>query len=334
MQTLSSAKSCATALVLALPILANANRYTIVDLGALHQGQAINDNRAVATSGNRPGLWKNGHWKPLGDSGGAYAINGHGDVAGELDVGPYKPYVWPRKGPGYPVILPHKSILGTVYGIAHDRTVVGTYLDQSSIYSGNYHCFIAGQDGVAQDMGLPVNGYFCQALDVNGAHQVAINAIIADGQGARGFIWQDGQFVQLPALPGTTGAEVSGLNMYGDAVGGSGSHATLWKNGEAVDIGGDPRYVSSWAYDISDAGYIVGGARLQNATTDSAVRFERGQIYDLTSEIDNLDDWQMLLAVSVNNDGVIAGTGIRNWYYHGKVKLRRHAFMLVPVAAP
>ena len=68
---------------------------------------------------------------------------------------------------------------------------------------------------------------------------------------------------QLPIPAGFFAAEPAAVNEPGDVVGHAGSpnidsHAILWRDGRAIDLGIWPGGHYSVAYDINDAGQIVG----------------------------------------------------------------------------
>jgi hypothetical protein len=130
-----------------LPLSAQANRYTIVDLGKSTHPQAVNTSRNVAgymgRGNQQAAVWTGGHWHPLG---GSYAngINGRGDVVGALGG---DPEIWPRREKRHAVDLPDGNDGGQANAIAQDRTIVGYYyvaLDQ------NYgRCFMTDPQGNA-----------------------------------------------------------------------------------------------------------------------------------------------------------------------------------------
>jgi len=314
-----------------LPLAAQANRYTIVDLGKSTFPTAVNTSRNVAGSmgrGNRQAaVWRGGHWHPLG---GAYAngINGRGDVVGMLEG---HPEIWPRREQRHAVDLPPGNQGGQANGIAQDRTLVGSY--DIATDQNHYRCFMTDPQGHTIDLGLIGSGTECVALDVNGAHQVVGYASVSLGSYLQAFLWQDGRFMPLGVLPGGHSSQAQSINKHGDVVGSgttsapTGSHAILWRQGEMRDIGADAKYSSSTALAISDAGDIVGYATAASDLSEHAVRFADGRIIDLAGEVEDLEDWQLGQAWSVSNEGVIVGQGSRD----DPQGRHEHGFMLVPL---
>jgi probable HAF family extracellular repeat protein len=310
---------------------AMANSYTIVDLGTYRYAYGINDDGHVAGWGTdkkgAAGVWKNGRWHRLGvHASTAHAINGRGDVVGQNDEG--MPELWLRNGSGSVVNMPNgfQGSIGQANSIAQDGTIVGSFLVATP--ENENHCFLTDPEGNSVD--LAPNDTDCIATDVNLLHQVVGTATYA-------FLWQDGKFTDLGTLPGGRGAQAESINQQGQIVGEadtptSTGHAFLWSEGTMVDLADGADYRWSIAETIDTQGHIVGQAQAADLSYH-AVRFSGGQVIDLESEIVNLDDWELDDARSVNNDGVIVGTGSRkNVDGHGHRPPDRlaHAFMLVP----
>jgi probable HAF family extracellular repeat protein len=91
--------------------------------------------------------------------------------------------------------------------------------------------------------------------------------------------------VDLGPLPGGDSAEALNVNKRGQIVGfgrtATGeSHAILWNNGEAIDLG-TLGGSSSTAWGINDRGQIVGGAETATAGEFHAFLWQDGQMIDL-----------------------------------------------------
>jgi hypothetical protein len=65
-----------------------------------------------------------------------------------------------------------------------------------------------------------------------------------------------------------------------------------------------------------------GDGILQADRSVHALRFADGNVIPLDSEVQDLGDWQLQYATSINADGVVVGTGLRS---DGS-----HAYMLLP----
>jgi probable HAF family extracellular repeat protein len=81
---------------------------------------------------------------------------------------------------------------------------------------------------------------------------------------------------QLPIPAGFFAAQTAAVNEPGDVVGHAGSpsidsHAILWRNGRAIDLGTWPGGRYSVANDISDAGQIVGTGTVAGDNLDHAL---------------------------------------------------------------
>jgi hypothetical protein len=102
-------------------------------------------------------------------------------------------------------------------------------------------------------------------------------------------------------------------------------HAFLHRNGEMTLLAA-ARDMDYWPSAINDLGDIVGVAiQAYGAGASDAVRYAQGTTIKLSSEVDDLGDWELLSATGINNAGIIVGTGYRTHTH------TRHGFMLVPV---
>ncbi len=129
----------------------------------------------------------------------------------------------------------------------------------------------------------------------------------------RGFIFDRGIVRDLGSIDNltTTPARAWGINNFGQAVGLSRnsngvSHATLWQNGTAVDLGslGGPTAFSE-AFRINEEGQTVGRSTVTAGVTgQNAVMWENGQIRDLG----RLPGVNFGRANDINNSGTIVGT--------------------------
>lgn len=144
----------------------------------------------------------------------------------------------------------------------------------------------------------------------------------------RGFIYADGTVRDLGSIDGltTTPARAWGINHFGQAVGlsrnaGGVSHATLWQNGTATDLGslgGETAF--SEAFRINDRGQAVGRSTVTAGVTgQNAVLWENGQIRNLG----RLDGVNFGRANDINAFGTIVGTSSQSEGFSGRAVIWR-----------
>lgn len=141
------------------------------------------------------------------------------------------------------------------------------------------------------------------------------------------FSWQtaaitcpEGGYHELASLGGfgayTT--YVQAMNNLGQAVGSSYignedasqfvGQAFVWKDGVMTKLGGLPGDTTSIAFDINDAGVIVGQSGPFGAR--HAVMWKDGSIIDLAAKTTVPANWKVLSADRLNVGGAIAGNGV------------------------
>jgi probable HAF family extracellular repeat protein len=109
-----------------------------------------------------------------------------------------------------------------------------------------------------------------------------------------------------------------GINDHGPVVGesslsgslaGDGSvHAFLYENGQMKDLGTLPGATSSSAQDINKSGQVVG------STYGSFFLYQNEEMIDLGTRLlpdGNGNDWRLLSAAAINNEGHIVSEGLR-----------------------
>ena len=143
---------------------------------------------------------------------------------------------------------------------------------------------------------------------------------------AYGYYYQNGVQHLLPQLSASNpGAVAKSVNDNGAIVGGSNvsakyGHATLWQNGQVIDLGSFG--ASSDAYDINNNGVIVGEATEPNGQHGAFV-YQKGQITDLLAGT----IWHDGKATAINDSGQIVGWATLP---DGSI----HAFLATPNAVP
>jgi len=121
------------------------------------------------------------------------------------------------------------------------------------------------------DLGT-LGGQYSYAYAVNNAGQV-VGRSGGDIDPDRAFLWEDGEMIDLGAVPGYSESVAIDINDSGQIVGrstqsGDGSRATLWQDGQIIDIG-PLTGTSSGALDINESGQVLcrddGGAFIYDA---------------------------------------------------------------------
>jgi probable HAF family extracellular repeat protein len=332
MQPLESRPFALACLALAAVAGANAASYRIVDLGNRIPGEINSQAGDIAgRSGQQAMVYRNGRWKSLPDNGalesGGGSINEGGDVVGWiLDTNYHdQPVMWPRGGPRTDLPLPEGALQGVPTDINSDQVVVGTYY---TVAGQNPRCFRwSPADGVV-DLGLMARGDFCQPVAINAAGQIVGMATI-DKHARRAFLYENGTFRNLGVLGAGSWSEAYAINRQGHVVGfadvnGFDGHAFLWSGGTMKDIGADFSLRYNFANSINDHGEIVGaGWGHDNGTRLHALHFVDGKVIKLSTEVENLGDWELRSATSINNDGVIVG--------FGRLRGKLRGFELLPI---
>jgi probable HAF family extracellular repeat protein len=161
------------------------------------------------------------------------------------------------------------------------------------------HAFI-DRGGVMQDLGA-LGGVDSEAYDINDAGLVvggAETAIGLDGSSPyHPFLYRDGAMLDLGVLAAGGSGEARALNNLGVVVGhsdvpfGRDPRAFLYQDGQMLDLNALATGAGDWkitdAYDINDAGQILGRACRQGECVD--VRL------DLVSAVPEPSNWMLLL---------------------------------------
>jgi probable HAF family extracellular repeat protein len=177
------------------------------------------------------------------------------------------------------------------------------------------------------DLGTLDNDPDSVALGINNRGQV-IGASVTNGanfyvENGRGFLWERGHMTPLTTLGGTNSVP-HGINNSGRIVGTSllagdkTFHATMWTPHGIVDLGTLPGDRSSEAFDITDAGLIVGISC--TAAGCRAVSWNlSGAITDLNAGSRPAGQWRLFDAQAANTRGQIVGDGAHNGQPHAYI---------------
>jgi probable HAF family extracellular repeat protein len=215
------------------------------------------------------------------------------------------------------------------FGVNNSGHVVG----YSGTGFGNERAFLR-TTGAMQNLGT-LGGSTSRALAVNNLGQVvgySDKSIYTD----HAFLYSNGTMKDL----GTIGRNPNGvsravdINDKGQIVGHSTvgddlftMHAFLWTNGTLKDLGALPRYSYSYAKGINNAGHVVGLASVMeeylSGDDKRAFLYRDGKMLNLNDALPANTPWVLLQANSINDDGVIVGTGKLNGQLRG--------FMLTPL---
>lgn len=242
-------------------------------------GEALNNNGVIAgQNGGRFGtpaqawIWSHKQFTNIGDPEGlrgytAYDINDAGQVTGSASTG--DAYLWQD---GEMRLLPKlKGFLGANGNAVNSQgDVVGNHIPkQGDLGQRAFTCF----DGKMLALDLP--GVFSHAAtDVNDARQVCGGLRHEQASPVRGFVWHDGQLLELPPLDGDTGS------------------------------------ASSNAAAINQAGVVVGIGTRPNGTSSYGFVWQDGVMHDLNTLVDaSTPGWKLMNAVDINQRGQIVGQG-------------------------
>ncbi|MFL6334996.1 MAG: Calx-beta domain-containing protein [Pyrinomonadaceae bacterium] len=345
--------------------------YTLTDLGTLggETSQAFGIDpcgkvvgRSLPTPGpspaptppNRPFLWSNGTMTDLGSTGGrsgmATAINQSGTTAGaELNSGGSL-HAFVRNANGSPQDI---GTLGGPTSVAYDINASGRVVGVAELNGALQDRAFTWQSGggmqeITAPWGTPI-----RASGINDAGQVAglANLPATSTDIAHAFVTIGGVPVDIGTLGGTVSFGIE-VNDTGEVVGYSyvfspnitqSFHAFRWKDlngngqndaGEMIDLGFlSPSHHNSYAYDINNAGQVVGASETGSADNNVSRAFiwqdtngnnhsDAGEMRDLNDVVPGTN-WTFQEARGINDRGQIVGTGLNP---DGK----QHAFLLTP----
>lgn len=149
-----------------------------------------------------------------------------------------------------------------------------------------------------------------EATDINTHDEIVGNV------GSAGFLWRNGV---VTSLPGTAHA----INDRGDVVGSSDSYGFLWRDGVTTYLDPLPDTFGSEAYDINDAGVVVGSSRVIAPLSDFAVRWRKGNVETLSTT-------ERGIARAINHHGAITGSHFGSWGVHGFLWRRGEFIQIAP----
>jgi probable HAF family extracellular repeat protein len=348
------------------PVAAQSIRYDVTNLGTIESsdvcpcffGQAINDANQVtgafyATNGALHGfIWEGGTMTDIGTLGGPLAaplgMNDLGNVVGYSDTSAEPQHAF-KFADGQ---MNDLGTLGGVHSVGRDINDAGVVVGNAQRPEPEHysHAFLL-DSGRMIDLGT-LGGAFSDAFAINAAGDIVGWAWNANWD-ARATHWPAETLVpvDLGSLAGPEGhSHALDINDLGQIVGSSHTgefdgvtitHAMLWENGEATDLGvlpeaGEgqsiylgPALVATTATAINNAGTIVGNSFPPAETPE--LRF--GPFVHTNDHMTNLNDlllaadstWLITEAEGINNAGVIVGSARTLADHHSR------AVILVPV---
>lgn len=315
----------AVAVVLSLFALSAAGQtIEIVDLGENVLPQAINNEGVVvgavltpAPIGVAPFEWHNGTLtivqSPSIVGGYFSAVNRSGVAAGiaELSDGSSAPLTYSNGV----VAVAAVNGLGWAAAINDNGVIGGSFLPQTSNPADPYLPFLYSNGTLVM---LPTPAF---AGGVNGVNTTG-NAVgtVTAGSSSFAALWTAPSYTyqQLPQIGGNSAA-ANAINESGVIAGYSSTstelypgvyevHATLWKNGQVVDIGSVAGASVTSARAINAAEQVVGEAFPPGANV--AFIYQNGTLETLNELAGPTTGWTFTAAHGINDNGDIVGYGI------------------------
>jgi probable HAF family extracellular repeat protein len=218
----------------------------------------------------------------------------------------------PVNGPG----------ITAVSGINNAGTITGTAWVAGAGGDGQYHAYTLS-GSVFTDLGTVPGRIESHGVAINDAgHVVGSTAPPSSGPPnypLNPMLYRDGVMTDL-GDGGFMGpwSEALSINAYDQVVGALGVNfpgsgdiyphlAFLWQDGTLKTIGSFGAGQSSWASDINNLGWIVGGGWVGEVGTGHGFLYKDGAFIDLNSLIDPASGWVIEDATAINDLGQIAG---------------------------
>lgn len=217
--------------------------------------------------------------------------------------------------PGTPGTLPGLSPFGVAFAWAINNRGDAVGSARNYTYPRRFEAGVRWVNGQIQDLGLAPGMVYTNAYGINDAGDIVGTTGDAYLIGnTHPFVWRNGTFTLLPTLGGTNGSNIAWfIHNNGDIVGTSrdasgGTHATFWRNGQAIDLGATspiPGGQLTEAYAINSQGMAVGYGT--GTGWSLATLFVNGEVITLPQP--PLAAPAISVANSINDLGQIVGSG-------------------------
>ncbi len=299
-----------------VPVPAGSNSVGAADVN--ERGEAVGT--ASGQSGSLPLMYIDGEVATLDTLGGLYtnanAVNELGQIAGSSQSQPWwgwRAVRWELDG--------SMTVVPPLTGDPNDNTYgdginrFGHMAGTSEVSGGFWHAFFWSEQTGTIDLGSLADSY-SGANDVND-HGVVVGWSSGQMSFEMAFRWESGGVMTaLPALKDSDfpGASASAINNHNVIVGHSNGitygiqHAVMWDASGDIHALGSLGGHSSWAYDINDAGVIVGEALLPDGSRHAFIHRD-GVMRDLNDFLPPGSPWTLLRADAISDDGRIVGVG-------------------------
>jgi probable HAF family extracellular repeat protein len=289
--------------------------YSILNLGNWTIPAAINNLGQVAGGTSSAFLWHNGQFTYLGfgdhDSSKAYDINDNGVIVGGM--GGYLVY-----GDEIPPTHAFRWSDGVMSEIGGPNTLAVAVNNPGQIVgyraTPNGSVALLWENGTQHDLNdfLPAgsNVHLTLAQDINNHGQIVARGTV-NGQGRRFVLTDD------DGIYANGGAALTDLGTLDINAASRINNAGQVTGGRYLFSGGNVTNLGFFAYDINDAGSIVG------TLSQRAYLWKNGQTTDLNTLIDPGAGWTLMFADGINDLGQIVGTGMIGdpWTWNGFILL-------------
>ncbi|MDQ1813790.1 FxDxF family PEP-CTERM protein [Massilia sp. CCM 9210] len=199
------------------------------------------------------------------------------------------------------------------HGVNNAGTVVGSSSTNLRLPGGDphyprfaSHAYVYS-DNKMKDLGT-LGGIHSSASGINAAGTIVGTAENANRQD-RAFIYQNGRMTDLGGFSGGSSL-ASGINDAGLIIGQSArdnngyvKSAFVYANGAMTDLGWGAQR-SSTAVDINELGQIIGYGADANGQERGFI-YQNGQLLQLDTAVDPLDNWIIKTTYSINDRGLI-----------------------------
>lgn len=206
-----------------------------------------------------------------------------------------------------------RSVAVAINDVLPYPTVVGNYGSATETFAFS---------NIASIGFVTLDGNGSEANDVNNFGQIV--GKISTGTGSsHAVLWQNGQRTDLdPQNPSSSVAQA--INDQEQVVGWRNTgidtqrHGFLWDSTNGMqDLGTLDNGPNSVAWDINEAGQIVGISDINPQSDFRAFVYKNGEMQNLNDLIITGSGWTLLSATGINEFGQIAGWGTLNGSYRG-----------------